>query len=88
VLKLTSRVRTQDPVFRERDRFHRARAAELAERLAVARAGGGAALAAKHTARGKLMVRDRIERLRSRSAFLPGTRRCRRLRCLFQPRQW
>jgi acetyl-CoA carboxylase carboxyltransferase component len=63
VLKLVSRVRTQDPLFRERDTFHRARARELAERLAVARAGGGAEAAAKHTARGKLLARERIERL-------------------------
>jgi acetyl-CoA carboxylase carboxyltransferase component len=63
VLKLTSRVRTQDPAFRERAEFHRARAKELADRLARVRAGGGPELAAKHTARGKLLVRDRIERL-------------------------
>jgi 3-methylcrotonyl-CoA carboxylase beta subunit len=63
VLKLTSRVRTQDPLFRERETFHRERARELSERLAGARAGGGAEAAAKHTARGKLLARERIERL-------------------------
>jgi acetyl-CoA carboxylase carboxyltransferase component len=36
---------------------------ELRERLARVRAGGGPAAVAKHTARGKLMVRDRIQAL-------------------------
>ncbi len=61
--KLTSRLNPNDPVFKERAVFHRARAAELAERLAAARTGGGADAAAKHTARGKLLARERIERL-------------------------
>ncbi len=60
---LSSRLRTQDPAFQERAAFHRARAAELAERIARAHAGGGAELAAKHKSRGKLLARERIERL-------------------------
>src|SRR5215213_6774723 len=36
---------------------------ELRERLVVVRAGGSVAARAKHTARGKLLVRDRIDRL-------------------------
>jgi 3-methylcrotonyl-CoA carboxylase beta subunit len=36
---------------------------ELHNRLAVVRLGGSAAARAKHTARGKLLVRDRVERL-------------------------
>jgi len=60
---LPSRIRTQDPAFQERDRFHRARAAELASRIAEARSGGGAEAAAKHTGRGKLLARERVERL-------------------------
>jgi acetyl-CoA carboxylase carboxyltransferase component len=37
--------------------------AELQERLRAVRAGGGAAAAARHVARGKLLVRDRVARL-------------------------
>ena len=37
--------------------------AELRERLAVARQGGSQAARDKHTARGKLLVRDRVDRL-------------------------
>src|SRR4051794_40268232 len=36
---------------------------ELRERLAVARQGGSASAREKHTARGKLLVRDRVDRL-------------------------
>ncbi len=36
---------------------------ELRERLAVARQGGSASARDKHTARGKLLVRDRVDRL-------------------------
>ena len=45
--------------------------AELDERLREARAGGGASAIAKHTARGKLLARDRIDLLLDRgSPFL------------------
>ncbi len=37
--------------------------ADLRERLAVVRRGGGEAARAKHVARGKLLVRDRVDRL-------------------------
>ena len=40
-----------------------AQVAELRERLALVRAGGDAPSRDRHTARGKLLVRDRIERL-------------------------
>src|SRR5215218_3068838 len=36
---------------------------ELRDRLAVARQGGSASAREKHTARGKLLVRDRVDRL-------------------------
>ncbi|NJQ02529.1 carboxyl transferase domain-containing protein [Streptomyces zingiberis] len=42
---------------------HRELAAELRERLAAARLGGGAAARARHTARGKLLPRDRVDTL-------------------------
>ena len=60
---LATKLRTQDVQFKERDAFHRARAAELAERITQARAGGGAELTAKHKSRGKLLARERIEKL-------------------------
>jgi 3-methylcrotonyl-CoA carboxylase beta subunit len=63
VQKLPSRIRTTDPTFRARDAFHRARAQELSERLARVREGGGAELQAKHKSRGKLLARERIERV-------------------------
>ena len=37
--------------------------ADLRERLAVVRQGGAEAARAKHTGRGKLLVRDRVDRL-------------------------
>ena len=60
---LSTKVRTQDPLFKQRSEFHRARAAELAERMEVARQGGGPELTAKHKSRGKLLPRERIEQL-------------------------
>src|SRR4051794_6391144 len=41
----------------------RALVADLRERLAAARQGGSASAREKHTARGKLLVRDRVDRL-------------------------
>jgi 3-methylcrotonyl-CoA carboxylase beta subunit len=41
----------------------RALVADLRERLAVARLGGSESARAKHTGRGKLLVRDRVDRL-------------------------
>jgi len=60
---LATKLRTQDKQFKERDAFHRARALELAERIAQAREGGGPELTAKHKSRGKLLARERIEKL-------------------------
>ena len=60
---LSTKVRTQDPLFKQRSEFHRARASELAERVAKAREGGGPELTAKHKSRGKLLPRERIEQL-------------------------
>jgi acyl-CoA carboxylase subunit beta len=62
---------------RQGERFRRNRAAmlsrleEVGAQLALARAGGGDKYAARHKARGKLLVRERIELLVDRdSAFL------------------
>jgi 3-methylcrotonyl-CoA carboxylase beta subunit len=49
--------------FRENAVHHRALAARLLGELAKAREGGGEKERARHVARGKLLVRDRLERL-------------------------
>src|SRR5438105_2174297 len=54
--------------FKANAAHHRALAAELRERLARVKQGGGPELAKRHVARGKLFVRDRIEK-----ALDPGT---------------
>src|SRR5205823_3293469 len=51
------------PAFAENARAMEALVGELRERLRQVRQGGGAAAREKHTARGKLLARDRIERL-------------------------
>lgn len=60
---LTSHIQTASPEFRANIESNRALAAELRERLAVARQGGGEKYRARHQAQGKLFVRDRIDRL-------------------------
>jgi acetyl-CoA carboxylase carboxyltransferase component len=42
---------------------HRALAAELRTHLEAVKLGGGAGLIKRHTSRGKLFVRERVERL-------------------------
>jgi acetyl-CoA carboxylase carboxyltransferase component len=49
--------------FKANAAHHRALAAELRRHLEQVKLGGGAALVERHRARGKLFVRDRIERL-------------------------
>ncbi|MCC6349226.1 MAG: methylcrotonoyl-CoA carboxylase [Candidatus Eisenbacteria bacterium] len=49
--------------FQSNAAHHRALAGELRARLASVRAGGGADALARHRSRGKLFVRDRVERL-------------------------
>src|SRR3569833_282673 len=58
-----TRIQTADPSFRENRARMEAQVAELRERLARVRTGGGAAAREKHRTRGKLFVRDRIEQL-------------------------
>ncbi|MFF8785461.1 carboxyl transferase domain-containing protein [Streptomyces sp. NPDC015125] len=55
---------TADPAsdsWRANEAAHRELAAELREKLASARLGGGAKARARHTARGKLLPRDRVD---------------------------
>jgi acetyl-CoA carboxylase carboxyltransferase component len=62
-MRLPSRVRTDDPEFRE-NQAHMARlVAELRAARARVAAGGPADARERHTARGKLLIRERIERL-------------------------
>jgi 3-methylcrotonyl-CoA carboxylase beta subunit len=61
--KIESKVRTSDPSFQENARHNRALAAELHARLAAVRLGGPERSRQRHVERGRLLVRDRIERL-------------------------
>src|SRR5947209_20397825 len=49
--------------FRANAAHHRGLAAELRQRLATIKQGGGPELVKRHTSRGKLFVRERVERL-------------------------
>ncbi|MBI5289099.1 MAG: methylcrotonoyl-CoA carboxylase, partial [Chloroflexi bacterium] len=60
---LPTRLRPDAPEFAVQDRHHRALAQTLRERLAQVRAGGSAAAVATQRKRGKLLPRERIERL-------------------------
>jgi 3-methylcrotonyl-CoA carboxylase beta subunit/propionyl-CoA carboxylase len=60
---LESQVRPDSPEFSENHARMTRLVAELRERLALARAGGGPRTLARHREQGKLPVRERIERL-------------------------
>ncbi len=60
---LTSQIDIHSEEFKLNAEHHAALAHELRERVALAQAGGSPAARARHEARGKLFVRDRIERL-------------------------
>jgi acetyl-CoA carboxylase carboxyltransferase component len=62
VTRLASRLR-RDAEFEENARHHRQLAGELRERLARAREGGSPGARRRHTERGRLLVRERIDRL-------------------------
>ena len=51
------------PAFRRNDEAHRALVAELRERLRQVSAGGGDTARERHQARGKLLPRDRVDKL-------------------------
>ncbi|TMA80951.1 MAG: methylcrotonoyl-CoA carboxylase, partial [Deltaproteobacteria bacterium] len=61
--RLESRIRTDSAEFRENADAMRARVAELRACVAAARAGGGDAARTRHTERGKLVARDRVDAL-------------------------
>ena len=61
--RLESKISTTSAQFRENAEHNRRLAAELRERIARTRRGGPDSVREKHIQRGKLLVRDRIERL-------------------------
>ena len=61
--RLTSRVDRSSEAFHTNDVHNRALASELRARVAQAALGGSEAARARHVARGKLLPRDRIDRL-------------------------
>ncbi len=61
--RIESKIKSSDPVFQENRQHMESLVAELRERSAVVRQGGGKDAVEKHTGRGKLFVRDRIDRL-------------------------
>ncbi len=61
--RIESRIRTDSAEFRENADAMRAHVDLLRERLAHARGGGGAPARVRHTERGKLVARDRIDAL-------------------------
>jgi acetyl-CoA carboxylase carboxyltransferase component len=61
--RIETKVRPADPEFQANVAHNRALAAQLKERLAAVRLGGPERARQRHAARGKLLVRDRLERL-------------------------
>ena len=61
--RLESHLDTNSAEFRANAEHHRALTSDLNARLTAVQAGGGPELVAKHTSRGKLFVRERIEKL-------------------------
>jgi len=60
---LKSHAQTGSDEFKTNHKYHHALNQELQDRLNQARLGGGEEARAKHTKRGKLLVRDRIQKL-------------------------
>ncbi len=67
---LESAARPRSEAFAANEAAHRALVADLRERLAIARAGGGERAQERHVARGKLLPRERVERLLDRGSPL------------------
>jgi len=61
--RLESHLDTHSAEFKANAKHHRALADDLRRRLAAVKEGGGADAVKKHTSRGKLFVRERVERL-------------------------
>jgi acetyl-CoA carboxylase carboxyltransferase component len=61
--RIVTKIRTGDAEFQENAAYTRGLVERLHEALAAAREGGGAEARRRHTERGKLLVRDRIDAL-------------------------
>ena len=61
--RLRTHARAGTPEYERNEAEHRRLAAELGERIARAAAGGGEKSRQRHTARGKLLPRERVDRL-------------------------
>jgi 3-methylcrotonyl-CoA carboxylase beta subunit len=61
--RIPSRLDTSSPAFRANAEHHRALAEDLRQRVAEVAEGGGAEAQKKHTARGKLLPRERVRGL-------------------------
>ncbi|MBI4506705.1 MAG: methylcrotonoyl-CoA carboxylase, partial [Chloroflexi bacterium] len=61
--RLESRVDRARPDFRESRALWQGLVAQLRERIALVQRGGGAAAIKRHKARGKLLARERVERV-------------------------
>ena len=61
--RLKSHISTDSDEFRANEAYNRELCETLQERLAEARQGGGGRTRARHAEQGKLLVRERIERL-------------------------
>lgn len=60
---ITSQVQTTSPEFKSNAEHHHALTRDLESKLEQVRQGGGAEAREKHTSRGKLLARDRIQKL-------------------------
>src|SRR5262245_25294530 len=60
---IESHLQVQTDEFRANAAHHQALAADLRAKLGTVKQGGGAELVKRHTSRGKLFVRERVERL-------------------------
>src|SRR5262245_69674 len=61
--RLDSHLDTSSAEFKANAEHHRALAEDLRQRLAAVKGGGGTEAVKRHTSRGKLFVRERVERL-------------------------
>ena len=77
---IESRLNTRDAAFAQNRDAMAALVADLREKLAVIEQGGGAAPSAKHTARGKLLPRERVRALLDVGQPVPRILAARRLR--------
>ena len=69
---LKSQAQAKSETFRANAAYHRSLAAELRERLAQIREGGGERYRQRHLDQGKMLARERIDALLDEGGPLPG----------------